>query len=648
MCGIAGIIGSGSRSRPRLKGMADALAHRGPDDAGIWQDTTAPIGFAHRRLAIVDLSPMGHQPMHSGDGRLTIAFNGEIYNHQAIRRELDGIKSTAWRGHSDTEILLEAIALWGLEATLRRAVGMFAIALWDHREQTLSLARDRFGEKPLYYGWAAGDFVFASELKAIRALPGFANPVDRRAVQLLAARAYIPAPFSIYRRLFKLEPASILTVTPEVARKTQDRPHRPIPYWSYRQTLLDGLADPIASEDDALDALEEALTASISGQAVADVPVGAFLSGGIDSATAVALYQKAFPGQVKTFTIGFKEAGFDEAVHARAVAAHFKTEHHEHYVGVAEAQAVIPRLPFMYDEPFADSSQIPTHLVSKLAQEHVTVALSGDAGDELFGGYNRYLAAARLWRTMDRLPAAMRRIVGGSLHAVPPSLWNGLVSLAPAGRRPAHFGHRVHKLLRTVRDARGIDDVIDSFLDEWSGAGSPVLGAGRLPLTAGFDMDLPGASDEQRMMYCDALSYLPDDILCKVDRAAMAVGLETRVPFLDHRVAAVAARIPMSMKIEGTTGKAILRKLLYRHAPKAMFDRPKAGFAVPVGEWVKGPLRDWAESLLDEGRLRNAGFFDPATVRARWDEHLSGKQDSTQSLWTVLMFEAWREAQANG
>ena len=653
MCGLAGIIGDGARDERRLRLMAGTIAHRGPDDEGVWADAEAPIGFAHRRLAIVDLSPAGHQPMHSDDGRFTISYNGEVYNHRDLRRELDAEAPRQWRGHSDTETLVEAIAAWGLETTLQRAVGMFALAVWDHRARTLSLARDRFGEKPLYYGWAAGAFVFASELKAIRALPGFDNPVDRQAVQLLTARAYIPAPFSIYRGLFKLEPATILTVTSNAARTPRDVAPRVgerrdgltlEPYWSYRQTLLDGLAAPIASEADALDALEQALTTSIAGQAVADVPVGAFLSGGIDSSTVVALYQNAFPGQVKTFTIGFEEAGYDEAVHARAVAAHFGTEHHEHYVGVAEAQAVIPLLPAMYDEPFADSSQIPTHLVSKLAREHVTVALSGDAGDELFGGYNRYLAAARLWRAMERLPGPVRRAVGGSLHAIPPTLWNGLVSLAPAGRRPAHFGHRVRKLLRTVRDARGIDDVIDSFLDEWSGAASPVLGAGPLPLTAGFDMDLPGAPDEQRMMYCDALSYLPDDILCKVDRAAMAVSLETRVPFLDHRVAEMAARIPLSMKIVGTTGKAVLRKLLSRHAPRAMFERPKAGFAVPVGEWIKGPMRDWAESLLDQRRLRDEGMFDPAQVAERWRAHVSGQRDSTQALWAVLMYQAWSEA----
>ena len=650
MCGIAGIIGAGSRSTLRLQGMADALAHRGPDDDGIWQNAEAPVGFAFRRLSIVDLSPMGHQPMHSADGRLTIAFNGEIYNHRALRTELDARKRTAWRGHSDTETLIEGIAEWGLEATLKRCVGMFAIALWDHRQRVLSLARDRFGEKPLYYGWAAGNFVFASELKAISSLSGFANPVDRRAVQLLVARAYIPAPFSVYQRLFKLEPATILTVTLEAVRSPRDEAPRTggradgmtlISYWSYRETLLDGLADPFASEAEALDALEHALAASIDGQAVADVPVGAFLSGGIDSSTVVALYQRRFPGQVKTFSIGFAEGGYDEAVHARAIARHFGTEHHEHYVGVAEAQAVIPQLPTMFDEPFADSSQIPTHLVSRLARQHVSVALSGDGGDELFGGYNRYLATARLWQMLRRLPRPLRRAIGGSLHAIPPALWNRVIALAPAGRRPAHFGFRVNELLEAVRDARSLSDVVTKFLNEWSGADSPVLGAGPLPETAGFAMDLPGAPDESRMMFCDALSYLPDDILCKVDRAAMAVSLETRVPFLDHRLAAVAARIPLAMKIQGTTGKTILRRLLYRHAPPALFDRPKAGFTVPIGGWIKGPLREWAESLLDPKNMAEQGLFDSAQVQRRWHDHLSGERESTQAIWTVLMFQAW-------
>lgn len=651
MCGLAGVLGRGSGSRELLAAMAASLAHRGPDDEGIWTDEAAGVGLAHRRLSIVDLSPMGHQPMRSADGRFTIAYNGEVYNHAAIRAELDASRTTLWRGHSDTETLIEAIAAWGIGATLERAVGMFALAVWDHGKRELTLARDRFGEKPLYYGWVSGDFVFASELKSIRRHPRFDNGIDRPALRLLAARAYIPAPFSIYQRLFKLEPGCIATITPDAAEHPQEDAPTNVQrtpwlklerYWSYRKQVLDGMAEPFRDEREALDSLERAMAQSIAGQAVADVSVGAFLSGGIDSSTIVGLYQAHSPGKVKTFTIGFEEAGFDEAVYARQVAAHFGTEHHEQYLSFSDAKDVIPSLPVMFDEPFADSSQIPTHLVSRLARQQVTVSLSGDGGDELFGGYNRYLATARLWSYLKHWPRPARVALGGALALLPPSAWNGLIAALPAGRRPDHFGTRVQKLLRTVRDASDLDDVVASFLDEWGGKDSPVLPAAPLPTAAAFDMALsPSTPEVTRMMYSDAVSYMPDDILCKVDRAAMAVSLETRVPFLDHRVSAVAARIPLSMKVRGGSGKQILRKLLYKHAPREMFERPKAGFAVPVGDWVKGPLRPWAEELLAPARLNADGYFDSVKVAERWRSHLAGTRDSTQALWTVLMFQSW-------
>ena len=650
MCGIAGIIGKDSRSRPTLARMGQAIAHRGPDDDGLWHDDASPVGFAHRRLAIVDLSPAGHQPMHGSDGRWTIVFNGEIYNHQEIRRELDNGERIAWRGHSDTETLVEAVARWGLQPAIERCVGMFAIALWNRSERQLSLVRDRFGEKPLYYGWAAGNFVFASELKAIRSIDGFDNDIDRRAVQLLAERGYIPAPFSIYRRLFKLDPATILTIDLDVAATPHDAPpagergFRTTRYWSYRQVVEDGAARPFASNDEAIERVDTALRAAIEGQAVADVPVGAFLSGGIDSSAVVAAYHERFPGKVKTFTIGFEEAGYDEADHARAVARHFRTEHFEHRVTVAEAQAVIPLLPTMFDEPFADSSQIPTHLVSRLARQHVTVALSGDGGDELFGGYDRYRATERLWRNLDRLPRPARQAAGAALHAVPPALWNGLMALAPAGRRPAHFGHRLRKYFATIRDSDGFGDVIASFLNEWPD-GSPVVRPEPLPLTAGFNGHIPAIGEVGQMMYADAVSYLPGDILCKVDRAAMAVSLETRVPLLDHRLAELAAQIPPAMRFEDGTGKAVLRSLLYRKAPRSLFERSKAGFAIPVGDWLRGDLRDWAEDLLDPASLAADGYFDPAVIGPRWTDHLSGRRDSTQAIWTVLMFQSWVRVQ---
>jgi asparagine synthase (glutamine-hydrolysing) len=641
--------------------MTDPIAHRGPDDQGVWIDAEAGVGLGHRRLSIVDLSPLGHQPMRSNDGRWVLSYNGEIYNHLDLRRDLDAAgggpagNGLPWRGHSDTETLIECIAAWGLRETLARSVGMFALALWDKKERRLHLARDRFGEKPLYYGWTGGDFVFGSELKAIRSHPRFDNEIDRRAVRLLAARAYIPAPLSIYQRIYKLEPGCILGVGPEVVASPHDEapsPDRPADgvalerYWSYREVVRAGLNDPIADEEDALERLEDVLAAAIEGQAVADVPVGAFLSGGIDSSTVVALYRKHTSGTVRTFSIGFEEAAFNEANWAKEVAAHLGTEHHERYVTVKETRDVIPLLPGMYDEPFADSSQIPTHLVSKFAREQVTVALSGDGGDELFGGYNRHFMAPKLWDRMQRVPGPVRQLVGTPLSRLPAGTWNGLARFIPGLERRPHFGSKVQKGLRLMGGARRFDDIYNSFLDEWSFEPSPVPTASMAANDLLFDMDVaPGAPDAVRMMYCDAVSYLPDDILCKVDRAAMAVSLETRVPFLDHRVAELAAHIPAAMKIHGGKGKQILRKLLYRNAPEKLFDRPKAGFGIPVGEWMRGPLRPWAEELLEPTRLRAQGFFDAEAVRKRWSQHLRKERDATPALWAVLMFQAWLEAQ---
>jgi asparagine synthase (glutamine-hydrolysing) len=646
MCGIAGAILAGTRDPSLVDRMSGCLLHRGPDDGGRWEDPDAGNGprtvLGHRRLAIVELSPLGHQPAASDDGRWVMAFNGEIYNHGEIRAELDAAGAGhAWRGHGDTETLIVAVAAWGIEKTLARAVGMFAIALWDRRDRVLHLVRDRFGEKPLYYGWVGGDFLFGSELKALRAHPGFANPVDRDALAAFAARTYVPAPRSIWRDVYKLEPGCILTVTPDAARVAPGAPpaegrHGGLSltrYWSYRDVLAAGAADPIATQEDAIAALDGALGQAIAGQAMADVPVGAFLSGGIDSSTVVALYQRHASTPVRTYSIGFEEAGFDEAVYAKQVAAHFGTVHHERYVTVAETRDVIPQLPTMYDEPFADSSQIPTHLVSRFAREEVTVALSGDGGDELFAGYNRHFAAPRLWERLSLLPRPLRAAAGASLGRLPSGMWNALPG------RPPHFGAKIQKALRVAGHARRFDDVYSSFLDEWSFERSPVLGAERQDR---LDLEpYPGAPDAVRMMYCDATAYLPDDILVKVDRAAMAVSLETRVPFLDHRVAAVAARIPLSMKIKNGRGKHVLRELLYSHAPRALFERPKAGFAIPIGQWLRGPLRPWAEELLSPTRLAAEGYFDPAAVTARWRDHLSGRRDATPALWAVLMFQAW-------
>jgi asparagine synthase (glutamine-hydrolysing) len=530
---------------------------------------------------------------------------------------------------------------------------MFAFGLWDRRERTLSLVRDRFGEKPLYYGWAGRNFLFGSELKAFRTHPQFDNAIDRQALHLLAARTYIPAPLSIYERIFKLPPGCILTLTPQAASQPQSAPpeeggddqFRVVRYWSYRDAVRFGLDHPIQDEREAMNELERMLARAIQGQSMADVPVGAFLSGGIDSSTICGLYQKHSAIPVRTFSIGFEETGFNEAEDAKRVAQHLGTVHEEHYVTVREAREVIPLLPAMYDEPFADSSQIPTHLVSRFAREQVTVALTGDGGDELFAGYNRHVAAPRLWEQLQRVPQPLRALTGAPLGSVPSRLWSSVAAFVP-GRHAPHIGAKMQKAFRVAGSARTFDDVYVSFLDEWSHDPSPVIGGE--DAGGGFDLDIgPMAPDAVRMMYCDAVSYLPDDILAKVDRASMAVSLETRVPFLDHRVAELAARIPIDLKVRDGRGKYILRKLLYSLVPPKLVERPKAGFGIPVGEWIRGPLRPWAEDLLDPGRMRAEGWFIPEVVQRRWADHLSGRRDSTPALWAILMFQAWLRDQSS-
>lgn len=655
MCGIAGVLSRSRVSRGMVQAMIAPIVHRGPDDEGVWVDEDAGIAVGHRRLAVVDLSPHGHQPMESRDGRFVICYNGEIYNHAELRRyleDVDGAPSGGWVGQSDTETLVEAIAKLGLRRSLEKSTGMFAFAVWDRRRRRLFLVRDRFGEKPLYYGWVGRDFVFGSELKAIRAHPGFNNEIDRRALNAFLARTYVPAPLSIYRRIFKLEPGCILEVSGSAANSPMNQcPEEQAPgvglklerYWSYADVMREGLEKPITDNREALDRLERTLADAIARQCVADVPVGAFLSGGIDSSTVVALYQKYSDRPVRTFTIGFEEAGFNEATDAKAVAKRLGTIHDEQYVSVDQTREVIPLLSSMYDEPFADSSQIPTYLISKFARQHVTVALTGDGGDELFGGYHRYMYAPQLWQKIRRVPRPVRAMGGRACDALPDAVWSA-AGRALSRSRP-NLGWRLRKAIAIAANARSFDDVYCSFLDEWAFMSSPVLDSSQPPaVQLNF---APGAPDCLRMMYCDALSYLPDDILCKVDRAAMSVSLETRVPFLDHHVAELAARIPLDMKFRGSQGKQILRTLLARELPRELFERPKRGFGIPVGQWIKGPLRPWAEELVDPARLENEGWFDVAAVRRRWTDHLSGARDCTFSLWAVLMFQSWSDAQRN-
>lgn len=679
MCGIAGFFASdtGVQCNPAVvtTQMAEALRHRGPDDSGVWGDPSAGIVLAHRRLAILDLSPAGHQPMVSGSGRFVIAFNGEIYNHLDIRVELEASPSpqlspargegvTRWRGHSDTETLLAAFEHWGVETTLSKTVGMFAIALWDVRERTLHLARDRFGEKPLYYGWVGSGsgraFVFGSELKALCAFPGFANPVCRQALAQYMRFMYVPAPRSIYQDIYKLEPGCLLSIKGAPPASAPAQPLRPPTiydtlslrrWWSLADVVQAGARNPITDEAEAVQMLEQRLQDAVRLQSLADVPLGAFLSGGVDSSTIVALMQQQASHPVKTFTVGFEDSGFDESPHARAVAKHLGTDHAELYVTAAEARAVIPQLPAIYDEPFADSSQIPTHLVCRAARQHVAVALSGDAGDELFGGYNRYFWGPRIWNRLAWLPYPVRQVLGAAIIAVPVAAWDALGdpfnALLPSAQGVARAGDKAHKLAARLRDVRNLDDLYMSLVSEWKDPAQVVRGVdgGLLvepPSLLADPLPASGAANSTlRMMYLDGITYLPDDILCKVDRAAMAVSLETRVPFLDHRVTELAWQLPLAMKIRNGEGKWALRQVLYKHVPRELIERPKAGFGIPVGQWLRGPLREWAEGLLDEHRLRSEGYFHPESIRRTWLDHLDGRHDWTPRLWSVLMFQVW-------
>jgi asparagine synthase (glutamine-hydrolysing) len=647
MCGLAGFMvrdaGDGELMRQRAERMANQIAHRGPDDAGQWVDTEWGVALAHRRLSILDLSPAGHQPMRSACGRFVLVFNGEIYNHMALRAQLEsGGGAQAWRGHSDTETLLACVAAWGVTRTLQAAVGMFAIALWDRTEHVLVLARDRLGEKPLYYGWQGATFLFGSETKALQAHPDFSASVDRGALALLLRHNCIPAPYSIHAGILKLPPGCLL----RIHARSLEAAGVPEAYWTLNDTLAAGLADPFAGSDlEATDALESQLRQSIAAQMLADVPLGAFLSGGIDSSTVVALMQAQSERPVRTFTIGLGEGAYDEARHAAAVAAHLGTDHTELRIHADDALAVIPRLPQIYCEPFADSSQIPTFLVSQLACRHVKVALSGDGGDELFGGYNRYLGARRIWSRLQYLPRPLRATLGRMLLAVSPAAWNGvfdaIAPLLPARARIALPGEKAHKLARVLSAGDG-HAYYRGLTSQWPDPGAVVIGATEPPTRLTDRTTWPAAdSFEHWMMAMDAQTYLPDDILAKVDRAAMANSLETRVPLLDHRVVALAWRMPMRFKIRDGEGKWLLRQVLYRHVPRAMVDRPKMGFGIPLDAWLRGPLRAWAEELLCARRLADEGYFHPGPVRAMWEQHLVGSRNWQHHLWPILMFQAW-------
>jgi len=649
MCGITGFIDS-KRQTDRFElesivaRMADTLAHRGPDDHGVWSDPAAGVALGHRRLSILDLSPAGHQPMMSPNRRFVISFNGEIYNCEQIREQLvKADPGLRFRGHSDTEVILAAFEQWGVELALQQMNGMFAFALWDCYERVLFLARDRLGEKPLYYGSAGGVFLFGSELKAIREHPAFNAEIDRNSLVRYLQFNCVPAPYSIYNGIRKLLPGTILRYKDEAAQIST--------FWSLRTCVENGLTQPFrGSEAGALEELDHLLKDAVRLRMQADVPLGAFLSGGIDSSLIVALMQAQSERPVRTFTIGFEETGYDEAKDARAVARHLNTEHTELYVRPADAIGMVTHLPEVYDEPFADSSQLPTLLVSQLTRQHVTVSLSGDGGDEAFGGYNRYSWGGRLWNSTIRTPRLLRRLTASAITAVEAQHWESIFALLhpilPDSLRQRTPGYKLHRLAALLA-SRDQEDLYLRMASHW--LPSERIVRDTFSRTSGEvkeDQWLRLSDFALQAMYLDSITYLPDDILTKVDRATMSFSLEGRIPYLDHRVVEFAWRLPMEMKVRSTSGKWILRQLLHRYVPPGLVERSKMGFGLPLDSWLRTSMRDWAEALLDAKRMEEQGFFNSSVVRGKWDDLLKGRGIWHYHLWDVLMFQSWLDKQS--
>jgi asparagine synthase (glutamine-hydrolysing) len=666
MCGFTGFFDrkhslNSEEARPILESMNRKILHRGPDDEGLWIDANQGIALAHRRLSILDLSAAGHQPMISQSQRYVLVFNGEIYNHLEIRRDIEqhgpapihhladqasSVKPQVgdrWRGHSDTETLLAAIETFGVGEALSRSRGMFAFALWDRHDRLLYLARDRMGEKPLYYGWQGNSFLFGSELKALEAHPDFRAEIDRNALSELLRLGYIPGPGSIYSHIHKLPPGTYLAIgihRPEA---------RPVSYWSAADAALRGQMTPFSGDEtEAVARLDSLLRDAVASQMVADVPLGAFLSGGIDSSLVTALMQAQSNSPIQTFSIGFEEEEYNEAPFAKAVAQHLGTHHTEWVLGADAALAVIPDLPTLYDEPFADVSQIPTHLVSRLASQSVKVALTGDGGDELFGGYNRHFWTMRLWNRMRFVPQGLRRQVAHVLTLVPPHLWDStfraLGFLLPEGLRYRSPGDKLHKLSRMLGASRP-EDIYFDLIAQTKDQNRLVTGSHPQRNALTDPSSWPALREiEHRIMYLDSITYLPDDILTKLDRAAMGVSLEGRVPLLDHRIVEFAWQLPLNFKIREGRGKHVLRQVLSRYVPETLTERPKMGFGVPIDRWLREPLKDWSETLIQPERLKNEGFFHPKRVQHLWKQHLSGRKNHASTLWSILMFQSWLES----
>lgn len=618
--------------------MCDSLVHRGPDSDGVWQDPDMPLVLAHKRLAIIDLSPEGHQPMESSSGRYMIAFNGEIYNFRDLSRELKNL-GVSFRGRSDTEVILEAIEIWGLNLTIQKLNGMFAFILWDRKEREIHFVRDRMGKKPLYLGWAGKNLVFGSELKALRVHPAFETNLNKEAVALYMRYGYVPAPHTIYQNVWMLMPGSRLSFKLENIDPGETLSAMMKPYWNHLEIMCEArLRSRPIKDAEAIDAFENLLSTCVQDRMISDVPLGAFLSGGIDSSVVVALMQKYANGPVKTYAIGFEEAGFDEAAHAKKVAGHIGTDHHELYLKADDALDLIPKIPHFYDEPFADISSLPTYLVSQFARKDVTVALSGDGGDEMLGGYNRHVNGPKIWNKMRCLPKAMRSALAGFIQKTPPEKWSKIIPQRP------QFGELLHK----AADVMALEDeqaIYTKLISRFENPSDILLEADEpyIPLTHPEWHPDEDMSFSEKMMYWDSLSYLPGDILTKVDRASMAVSIEARAPLLDKRIYEYVWSLPDHLKIRGGKGKWLLREVLARHVPRNLFERPKQGFSVPVASWLRGSLQDWAEDLLDEQSLKADGLFKADAVRQIWAEHLDGNGHHGEKLWAILMFQSWKK-----